>query len=542
MNKLLKIFDSRLAGIICFLFAIFNRIIFTSLYSLIGSDTKIQLTYAQNLLAGKGMGVTKYFTGELNIPIFDTHQWYPPGFSIAIIPFLKLSGGDEFNAVLAFDIITAILFIIAVRFLGKEAGLPASLNNIVTLIAGCSQYLFFMSWSSTDAISVCIILFALAATIDIIKKRKTLTFLGSIGYGILFCLPFFFRYMYLPIALLLPSLIALFGIVSKSKHLKAGGFKLLLSSVFLLALFFVFNLFTAGNVLHVHDVGRGFYFNQLARWYPFLPASFISLDFAAQLTEKFSGIEYSRMMDYFKFINGLLFVFFLIFLLRYIYSYKNKLQFSRHSIFIIIGSIISFAIIVLLAYLSLTYKELTWGLTKWTHVQHARYFSYLYIFVPLLFFVCLHNYPSFFKGSIVRILAFIALGCFVTEVLHGIYYNSKIIRSHQDLAIIRDADQGYRNFPAVIAAIKKRNPDGQVLVSSPDQYYLHAASQMGYKAIFDYENLWRTDLKVSSEAILLIPVHQQEAIIMKDYIDKKRPQLISTIAGTYFYIEVINPK
>jgi len=46
MNRLIKIFDTRLAGIICFLFAIVNRIIFTTLNSLIGTDTKIQLIYA----------------------------------------------------------------------------------------------------------------------------------------------------------------------------------------------------------------------------------------------------------------------------------------------------------------------------------------------------------------------------------------------------------------------------------------------------------------------------------------------------------------
>jgi hypothetical protein len=141
-----------------------------------------------------------------------------------------------------------------------------------------------------------------------------------------------------------------------------------------------------------------------------------------------------------------------------------------------------------------------------------------------------------------RIFAFISLCCLVTEVMHGIYYNIKIIRFHKDLAIIRDADQGYRSFPVVIAEIEKQNPDRQVLVSSPDQYYLHAASQMGYKALFDYENLWRTDIKVSSETILLMPVHQQEAMIMKDYIETRRPQLVSTIAGTYFYIESINPQ
>ena len=542
MNRLKKIFETRLAGIICFLFAIANRIIFTSLYSLMGTDTKIQLTYAQNLLAGKGMGVTKYFTHDLNTPVFDTHQWHPPGFSISIIPLLKLSGGDEFKAVFVFDILTAILFVIAVRIVGKKAGLPAYLNNIVTLIAGCSQYIFFMGWSSTDAISVCFLLFALVQTIEIINKKGTITLLRTIGCGILFCLPFFFRYMYFPIAVLLPFLICVFGFISKNKNLKHSGLKLLASSICFLILLFVFNLLTAGNALHVHNVGRGFYLNQFVQFYPFLPASFINLDFAAQLIERFSGFDYSRVIFYFKIINVFLFIFLLVCLMRYVGLHKKNATFTNHFIFTTSGSAISVAIILLLAYLSLTYEQLTWGLTTWTHVQDARYFSFIYIFILILFFVSLDHYASFFKRAFMRIVVLIVLCVLGTETLHGIYYNSKIIGQHKDLAIIREADKGYRNFSAIIAKIKNQHPDRQLIVSSPDQYYLHAASQLGYKAVFDYENLWQAKLKVDSKSLLIVPVHTEEAAIMKAYIEKKRPQLFLTIAGTSFYTEEINPE
>ena len=71
-----KILGSRSAGIICFLFAIANRIVFASLYSLVGVDTKLQLTYAKNFLAGKGMGATKYFTNDLNNAVFARIFFY----------------------------------------------------------------------------------------------------------------------------------------------------------------------------------------------------------------------------------------------------------------------------------------------------------------------------------------------------------------------------------------------------------------------------------------------------------------------------------
>src|SRR5215204_5327100 len=150
MKRLLQIFESKYATAFCLIFAIANRIIFATLYSTIGRDARVQITLAKNFLAGKGLGVTKYFAADLNTPVFDTTQLFAPGVSFTIMPFLKLFSNDEYNAVLAFDIAISIVFVIAVRSLGKKAGLPIALNNILTLIAGCSQYPFFMSGSSSD--------------------------------------------------------------------------------------------------------------------------------------------------------------------------------------------------------------------------------------------------------------------------------------------------------------------------------------------------------------------------------------------------------
>jgi hypothetical protein len=348
--------------------------------------------------------------------------------------------------------------------------------------------------------------------------------------------------MYLPIAGILPFTILLFGFILKNKNLKVSGSRLLIITAFLLAVLFVFSLSTSGNALFVQNFGRGVFVDQLTKWYPFLPASFINLDFAAQLIEKIARLSYGRVMSGAEIINAILFVMLLVMLFKYVAFYKKNRQLSNHFLFITIGSFIGITIIFLLAYLTLTYKALPWGLIRWTHAQHARYFAFIYAFIPLLLLVCLQHYGHLIKKSFVKIFVFIALCLLATEVLHGVYYNIKIIVNHKDLAIIRDADKGYRNLPAIIAEIKKQYPDRQVFISSPDQYYLHAASKLDCKAIFDYQNLWQSDLKVPSKSILLMPVHEQEAIIMKDYIEKKKPQLLSTIAGTYFYTEELDPQ
>ena len=187
MTRLLQIFQSKYATVFCILFAVANRIVFATLYSTIGRDARVQITLAKNLLGGKGFGVTKYFAADLTTPVFDTTQLFAPGISFVIMPFLKLFNNDEYKALLALDIVLCILFVIAVRSLGKKAGLPIALNNILTLIAGCSQYTFFMSGTSSDTIGLTFILFGLSILVDIIEKpgRKKLIHSFFIWFGLL---------------------------------------------------------------------------------------------------------------------------------------------------------------------------------------------------------------------------------------------------------------------------------------------------------------------------------------------------------------------
>ena len=538
MNKLVKVLDSRLTGTFCTFFAIANRIIFTTLYSQIGADTKLQLTYAENLIAGKGMGITKYFTNDLDLPVFDTQQEFPPGFSIVIVPFLKLFGGNEYKAVMAFDIMVAIFFVIIVRHAGKKAGLPAALNNIVTLIGGCVQYLFFTTWQSTEAICVCLLLCSIIQTINIINRKSEITKLGMIGYGLLFFLPFFFRYIYLPITIFFPLFIFLSGVLLKSSKLKAGGLKILSFTVLFLTLLFTFSLLTAGNALYLVDTERGFFIKQLGLCYPFLPASFISIDFGAQLIQIIFGSDHGRFVFWLSIINPFLLILFLLLLWKYIRVHKISLLHTNHSLFIFIGSSVSIIILVLLVWFTVTYKERASGF----FVAEPRYFSFIYAFTPLALFICLYHYRSFLRQRLLFFLVIIGLCCLTTEVLHGIYYNIKILRGHPSLAYLRESKKRLNSFPTVLKEIKDHHPGQDVIVCTPEKFYLYAASTLEYKVVFDYANFFQKKPIVSSKSILVVPVQSQNVMLVKEYIEAKKPFLFSVVAGTNFYIEEINPQ
>ena len=288
MRRLLQIFESRYTTVLCIIFAIANRIVFATLYSTIGRDARVQITFAKNLLAGKGLGVTKFFTADLSTPVFDTTQHFPAGFSLAIVPFLKLFG-DEHDAVLAFDIATIFFFVFTVRFLSKMAGLPLSMRNLLMLVIGCSQYSFIMQGSSTDLFGLTLLLLGLGILIKIIDKVDRIGLPTMLFYGLIFFLPSFFRYMYLPVSLLFPIIIFAFGVWKKNSLLSKTGVTLLVTVGLFIFLMLFLSYRYSGNSVYVFETGRGIFFNQLIHWYPFIPASFINLDFIAQIIAKTTG-------------------------------------------------------------------------------------------------------------------------------------------------------------------------------------------------------------------------------------------------------------
>ena len=540
MKWLIKILNNRTATILCLLFAILNRIIFCLFYTTISRDTRVQLTYAENLINGKGMGVTKYFTTDLVTPVFDTYQLFPPGYSLSIAPFLWITGNNEQTSVLTFEIISAVLFIVSVCYLTFRIGLSSWLTNIMILFAGCSQYPFFLSSSPTDVISLSLVLFGIGASIGIIKAEKMLTILQLLCYGILFTIPSFYRYMYIPVSIIFPIIIIYSGIVFPNKVVRNNGIKLLLITTGLILLFLSFSFISSGNAMHIYNTERGIYPDQVIRWYPFIPASFINLDFAIQQISIITGIAYSTIMFMAEILNGLLLVLFLFLLFRFLF-FKSKSKISLQGfIFITSGSAISLSILLMLAYLSLTYEKQDWGEFSWTYSYDIRYFAFIYVFIPLLLFYFINKLKTLKKNSFF-IASIIALLLLSTEAMHGFYFNMKIILKSSSLNRLKNRDQDYKSFPLVLERIHKSYPDRLIYVCGPDQYYSHTASVMGYRALFDYKNLGNTTLYPPEKSILLVPVHSQDAWIMKDYVEKNHPEIVDSVSGTVFYLQELLP-
>lgn len=538
MKRVQEILQSRYATILCIVFAIANRIVFATLYSTIGRDARVQITLAKNLLAGKGLGVTKFFTADLDQPVFDTTQLFPPGFSLVIAPFISLSKND-YDAVLAFDICASLVFIISVRLLGKRAGLSTAMNNLLTLVAGCSQYVFIMHGSSSDTIALSFLLFGLSALIKIVSTQRSLTWSVVVFTSLLFFLPSFFRYIYIPVSFLFPVIILGYGIYFKSHSSKNSGIKLIAGVSVLIFLMLFLSYQYSGNPVYVVETGRGFFPGQLVHWYPYIPASFINIDFLAQLIARLPGVGYTDAFKIFEVVNVVLLLFLMFCLLRY--WFWKKIETGNSSVFIVGGTIISLSILVILAYFALTYKPQLYGIYLWNYNYESRYFAFIYIFLPALVMLCVSRYKSLLKQFLYRSLLFIGIILMIIELAHGVYYNAKIVAKRSDVIAVKNRVADYRQFPTMLKDLQTKYPARNIIVTASDQSFLHNASQLGYKAIFDYTSLNRTELSVKEKSILLFPIHETDVWLMQEYFTRNKPQLLTKIAGTEFYLEELNP-
>src|SRR5687767_6833323 len=172
MNAVNKFFSSKKIAWLFVLIAIVYRVINVLFVSEGGRDKIYLALQSKNLLEGKGLSISKYFTAAIETPVYDFTPMWPPGYSILLAPFLEFFNYDVYWATTALDIISCIIFIFLVRRIAIELRFPLPAVNIVTLIAGCFDYAFIYQSLPTDAPSFVLFLFGILLLLRVIQNEK----------------------------------------------------------------------------------------------------------------------------------------------------------------------------------------------------------------------------------------------------------------------------------------------------------------------------------------------------------------------------------
>ena len=535
-------FNSKNALYICLVFAIINRSIMVTHYSqFVSHDEKAQLTSAYNLLHGHGLSTTKYYTTDTDIPKYDKSQPWPPGYSLVMAIFLPIFNNDEFLATTVFDILVGIAFILLIFKICRALKLSYALTNLFILIAGCFQYYIFLVSFPTDHISLVLLLWSLAVCIHLFRDDNRRTSSVYITFAsILFALPSFFRYMYIPISILIPVLFTLFAAFHRKKVLFNKGILLILGTTILLSLMIIFLKQYSDHSVHIPQTETGFFPEQLTSWYPYVPASFINIDFFSSTIRKLLNINYSTVIEILRYLNILGAFYILIICYELFFKSKSYQQRMEVVLFLFIGFIVSLSIIFILAYLILTNRPQF----SFNYHLDGRYFAFPVIFIQFLVFILAANKNLVSWHRFNRWIVTVLLIILSIESIHGVISNMKIIAYGDQLhnPYPTNKNLNYRPLINIFNGIHSKYPDRQLLITSPNNYYMNAASTLGYKGIYDFENIDQSDPAVTKKSLLVIIIHDEEIEPMQKYILEKRPTRLTSIFGQNFYLHPIDPE
>ena len=528
-------------SIFSIIFAVLNRGIFSYFTSSIGKDKRLHITMAENLLNGKGLGATKYYLNDVYKPVFDLSQPFPPGYSLLVSPFLKLFNNDEYMAATTLDVLIAVVFVLVIRWVCKTIGLNTPATNLVTIIAGCFQYTFFLYSTPTDALCLTLLFAGIGQAINMSKlDAVSINARHIILTGCLFFLPGFFRYISVPIGLLLSLLLLATAYVKKDKTFIRKSFLIfLVVSVFTISLF-LFLYFYSGSTPPTYYTQKGFYPRNLIHWYPFIPASFINLDFAAQRVAQIASIHYSNAFTWFEILNVVLLL--ILFILLFIWYRRRKSIYpaTAFGLFIHFGTIVSLLTMLLLAFLAVRWapKE---GPYSWTFVMEERYFSPIYIFLQIAVIGWIVGTGIRKIRGWIKAIVLLAILVLSVEIAHGIYYNAKIVLFYEAMKAKHNYQSDYLYLSSLISKLETQFPNQEIIVASADKVYAQLAIKSGHVGIFDIENIGKFPIKVRQKSLLVLPVSQWDYWMMKDYIQVHNPKLMATVSGTRFYLLELNP-
>ncbi|HQX95980.1 MAG TPA: hypothetical protein PLT02_03715, partial [Chitinophagaceae bacterium] len=257
--------------------AIAVRIFFQIYFLSITNDKSYQILAAQNFLAGNGFTLHEVLVDDLSQSAYVPLIKWPPGYSLLLTPFLAFCKNNVVLATLLLDAITCIFFIIFTRKLLLRFSLPIWLVNIYTLVSGFFLYSFCLA-SSTDFLTLTIFIIAIYYSLKLSAAENLKAGL-LIFISVLLFFTGFVRYLYLPVAFVIPFCFIVNGLFNKNKLLLKKGIGIFILTSILITTFLVVQATFAGGAAYTREAEKGFFIDSAYQLQPFIFTSLFNLDY-----------------------------------------------------------------------------------------------------------------------------------------------------------------------------------------------------------------------------------------------------------------------
>ena len=517
MKKIFLLLNQKYTAPVVVLIALACRIVNIMLVSFAGRDKMLLVLQSKNFLEGKGLGIQKYFTDNLDSPVYDFTQLWPPGYSLLLTPFLKIFNYNIYWATTAFDIVFSIALIFIVRKICQQINFPVAATNLMTLITGCFEYPFIGASLPTDTVSLFFMLVGISFALKVVVSKQN-------SWGLIFLTGFFlflpcaFRYAYPPIVMSVPAAIFLYGWMAKNKALQWKGFLTGgIAGVMIATLFITLKSYT-GEAGYILQTERGYFLENLIHWYPVVPGSLINFPFLSSQAIKITRMSFKDVMLLLEIINAIAIA------------------------VAIVAFLVVYWIFLSLGWLSFTYSAQKGFIDNWNYIYEARYYALVIMFLQLGFlsWIFLYNKweKSFWQKTIISICALVLF----VEVSHSIYFQTKVAFNFKEYKSSVYREQDYNYFNKLLSRLEKENPAHEILVAAPgDDFYTYTAAYYGKKGIFDAPKLKQGVPKVKKPSLLIVMLYNEELQDYASLIVNPGVKMIKQIDYSNFYLIELIP-
>ena len=536
MNALARIqpaLSSRTATIAVLCIAVASRIIQLVFFYNIHFDPSYQVIATENLLNGHGITITKATINNLAVPVYEPLIMWPPGYTFLLAPLYALFGHNYIAAGITLDILFALLLIFSCRSILKTLNTDLWIINLFTLFSGFFIY-FFYFLASSDAIAISLFAVALLCALKVVKSQAASAkniFLISLSLVFVALL----KYMYMPVAVIIPLFLIVAGFANKQSAFKKTGFIALALVLITIAGTLVYQKTAGGQATYISATGRGFYPQHLLETYPFIPASFFN---PASVSSLPVGGQWEQVILIgFRIINWILFIVLLVFAWRYFK--KNRLaSLTAKRSFFYIAVLLLVAVVVLLAFLSVRVeKEQIRPGVWWTYVEEPRYYGLITVLLHLGFFGLLQFYVRTKRQAVKYLLLFFTL-LLLPEVFRGVIFTGKrIILAGKEEYSWQWENRFQQYADNIIRQEKKTTQPTNVVINGPVYYlnnrisiYSNAAALHDATILHDLAKL-----KASAPTLLLVAIDKDNLPAFSDFTTNPSVILAGQFEQFYFY-------
>ncbi len=533
-----RFLSAPLVSVIVVLLAVAARVFLQVHFFVTDDDKTYQIQAAQNFLNGHGLTIRQVLADDLSQTCFIPLVKWPAGYSFLLMPFLLLCGNDFFTAALLLDAVVAFSFVLLARKLLFQLSLPIYLINIYTLVSGVFIYESFTA-STSDFITMTLYLAAISLTLAVIKSSQ-LKGWALFLIALLLFFTGFTRYMFIPVALVVPAYLAASGWVNRNRLLLRKGIVVFLLTISFITVFMILQRYYAGAATYVAPTEKGFYPESIARFHPFILSAFFNTNFVCTQLEKWTGLSFLTWAATLVWLHYLFLIAALLLFFRWLYKTKWRAS-ALHEHYINIGAISSLAIAALLLFLSLTNAPVkTHAIYDWSFVQEGRYFAFAIFFVQQALFIVFFYYSASFQKWGRKIM----LACFVMlsiGLLHGIYYTAKAALSARYSLFDRSKNMELMSYARDLLEKTRQEYAGKnmVVVSQQPFFNNYAALWYGIPGFYETRSFYDGHFQTKEETILFVA--EKKATNPEGCPPGIERKIIGQIYDTYFYTIHVYP-